>query len=159
MIILIKIRDADGRKRPVVSKIAWYTVRIRLIRKGTKREKQEEIQDINTYTNTNLIPSQRFRSAHYPITHKALITQLISIYLITPSLPGTISISPGRESPSPRIPLPPLSNLSCSAITRLSLSLAALSILLANRRHAPAIRIPAECESLAWTCAANASWS
>lgn len=40
-------------------------------------------------------------SARYPITHKALITQLISIYLITPSLPGTISTGPGRESPPP----------------------------------------------------------
>lgn len=125
-----------------------HTVRIRLIRKGTKREREEEeIQDINTYTNTNLIPSRRFRSAHYPITHKALITQLISIYLITPSLPGTISIGPGRESPPPRIPPSP-SNLSRSAITRPSLSLAALSILLANRRHAPAIRIPADRKSV-----------
>lgn len=98
----------EENDRPVVSKIAWYTVRIRLIRKGTKRErKEEEIQNINTYTNTNLIPSRRFRSAHYPITHKALITQLISIYLITPSLPGTVSIGPGRESPPPRNPPSP----------------------------------------------------
>lgn len=73
---------------------------------------EEEIQDINTYTNTNLIPPRRFRSARYPITHKALITQLISIYLITPSLPGTISTGPGRESPSacsPPISLAPRS--------------------------------------------------
>lgn len=46
-------------------------------------------------------------SARYPITHKALITQLISIYLITPSLPGTISTGPGRESLPPSLPLPP----------------------------------------------------
>lgn len=81
-----------------------HTARIR--KKGTKKERKEGIQDINTYTNTNLIPSRRFCSAHYPITHKALITQLISIYLITPSLPGTISIGSGRESLPPRIPHP-----------------------------------------------------
>ena len=89
-----------------------------------ERKEEEEIQDINTYTNTNLIPSRRFRSAHYPITHKALITQLISIYLITPSLPGTISIGPGRESPPPHIPLlrPPIS-LAPRSVVYLFLSL------------------------------------
>lgn len=81
--------------------------------------KENEIQDINTYTNANLIPPLRFRSARYPITHKALITQLISIYLITPSLPGTISTGPGRES----LLLHPAYNLSRSTIIRLSLSL------------------------------------
>lgn len=80
-----------------------------------EEEEEEEIQDINTYTNTNLIPPRRFRSARYPITHKALITQLISIYLITPSLPGTISTGPGRESPPAMPSLPPASaNLSLS---------------------------------------------
>lgn len=74
-------------------------------------EEEEEIQDINTYTNTNLIPPRRFRSARYPITHKALITQLISIYLITPSLPGTISTGPRRENLPLQYP-PPCANRS-----------------------------------------------
>lgn len=122
-------------------------------RDGKKKEEEdeeEEIQDINTYTNTNLIPPRRFRSARYPITHKALITQLISIYLITPSLPGTISTGPGRENLPLQCPPPLRQSLSRAAIIRPSLSPAVLSILLANRRHAPAIRIPAERESFAW---------
>lgn len=119
--------------------------------KGRRRDSGYKHVHEHQFNSFSAIPL----TAHYPITHKALITQLISIYLITPSLPGTISIGPGRESPPPRIPPAPPSNLSRSAITRPSLSLAALSILLANRRHAPAIRIPAECESLAWTCPAK----
>lgn len=140
-------KNDEGRCR--VDRVA-YRIGIRPIRSGTKRqEEEEEIQDINTYTNTNLIPPRRFRSARYPITHKALITQLISIYLITPSLPGTISTGPGRESPSASSSCPqPLRAISPRfAIIRSSLSLAVLPILLANRRHAPAIRIPQECES------------
>lgn len=121
-----------------------------------EEEEGEEIQDINTYTNTNLIPPRRFRSARYPITHKALITQLISIYLITPSLPGTISTGPRRENLPLQYPPPLRQSLSRAAIIRSSLSPAVLSILLANRRHAPAIRIPAERESFAWMYAANA---
>lgn len=157
------MRETERKKRRRIPSESWRTVGIRPIRNGTRRrgeeeEEAEEIQDINTYTNTNLIPPRRFRSARYPITHKALITQLISIYLITPSLPGTISTGPGRESLPASLPAPPPPhNLPRFAIIRPSLSPAVLSIPLANRRHAPAIRIPAECESLAWTCAVNAA--
>lgn len=144
----------EERKRWIVSRGSPRSVGIRPIRdkgrKGRRRDSGYKHVHEHQFNSSSAI----LCSARYPITHKALITQLISIYLITPSLPGTISTGPGRESlppplsSSPRIPLS-LANFSRSAIIRLSLSLAVLSILLANRRHAPAIRIPAECESLA----------
>lgn len=158
---LFQSEGRDAEERAAVHRGPWYkdkTNKKRTRREREEEEEEEEIQDINTYTNTNLIPPRRFRSARYPITHKALITQLISIYLITPSLPGTISIGPGRESlpsSSPRVlpPAPGPSNLSLAPRSFVSsLSPAVLSILLANRRHAPAIRIPAECEWLARGC-------
>lgn len=139
--------------------IVAYRIGIRPIRSGTKRqEEEEEIQDINTYTNTNLIPPRRFRSARYPITHKALITQLISIYLITPSLPGTISTGPGRESPSASSSCPnpsAQSPLASRSFVRLFLSLCSSD---PSRKsstrpcysHSAGMRI-----AFAWTCAVN----
>lgn len=99
----------EERKRWIVSRGSPRSVGIRPIRdkgrKGRRRDSGYKHVHEHQFNSSSAI----LCSARYPITHKALITQLISIYLITPSLPGTISTGPGRESLPPLSPPPPAS--------------------------------------------------
>lgn len=94
--------------RWIVSRGSRRSIGIRPIRdkgrKGRRRDSGYKHVHEHQFNSSSAI----LCSARYPITHKALITQLISIYLITPSLPGTISTGSGRES-LPPLPSPPAS--------------------------------------------------